>query len=72
MLNSNRAASRPRVHSTPETWRCVCDGCRDLDCIRVDRSRLHPWRYYCDFQHKTIDPWRVRTCGMRDKDDNTA
>ena len=52
-------AKRPEPHSTPETWNTRCDGCRSLSCIPQERSRLHPWRYFCEAAHAEVDIYRV-------------
>ena len=48
MANEFVWAKRPEPHSTPETMGTICDGCPELSCIKVDSSKLHPWRYYCE------------------------
>ena len=48
-------ARGPEVHSTPETMGTRCNGCRFLTCIEQERSRLHPWRYYCEALHRNLE-----------------
>ena len=48
-------ARRQTVHSTPDSAYTMCDGCAELECIEQDRSRLHPWRYYCCQLHREIE-----------------
>lgn len=46
---------RPEVHCTPETMGTRCDGCVHLTCIEQERSRLHPWRYYCERSGRNLE-----------------
>ena len=46
---------RPTVRSTPDTQWTRCDGCAHFECIECERSRLHPWRYYCDKLGREIE-----------------
>ena len=48
-------ARRKPVRSTPETHWTRCDGCEHFECIAQERSRLHPWRYYCDRLARELD-----------------
>lgn len=59
MLPTDRRAWRAEPHSTPETWGTRCNGCPELACIESDRSRLHPWRYYCELLKKQVDVYGI-------------
>lgn len=50
-IHGNRAA----VHSTPDTINTLCDGCPKFECIEQDRSRIHPWRFYCDAMGRSLE-----------------
>lgn len=41
-------ARRQPIHSTPDSSHTMCDGCQNFECIVQDRSKLHPYRFYCD------------------------
>ena len=47
-------ARRADSHSSPETYRTRCDMCPELTCKLDDRSRLHPWTYYCDALKRSL------------------
>lgn len=59
-------ARHPVKHSTPETWRTRCDGCEFLVCIEQQRSRLRPWRYYCEALHRTVEFKELFEIGKQD------
>lgn len=56
----------PEVHSTPETMGTRCDGCPHLTCIEQERSKLHPWRYYCEKLSRTFEFKDLFAVGKRD------
>ena len=41
-------------HTSPETYRTRCDMCSELSCKLDDRSKLHPWTYYCDALKRSL------------------
>lgn len=36
------------LHTSPEISWSLCDGCQRLACREDAKSRLNPWRYYCE------------------------
>lgn len=48
-------AGRRAVHSVPDTLNTRCDGCAEFECIPQERSRIHPWRFYCDKLGRELD-----------------
>ena len=46
---------RPTVHSVPDTAWTRCDGCAEFECIEQERSRLHPYRFYCNRLHRELE-----------------
>lgn len=54
MTDPNVWARRREAHSTPETRGMLCDMCPNLSCIRQDKSRLHPYRYFCESSHSSM------------------
>ena len=54
MSEPNIWGRRNEPHTTPETQWMLCDGCRSLSCIPQEKSKLHPWKYYCGTLHKSL------------------
>ena len=48
-------ARRSVKHTSPETYGTRCDRCPKLVCTEVERSRLHPWKYYCEARSKNME-----------------
>ena len=57
-----RVEGRKEPHSTVETWGAACDMCPALSCIEQRAVRRPKWRYYCDEQGRTIDPFSPGRC----------
>ena len=36
------------TNTSPEISWSLCDGCEKLKCRQDDKSRLNPWKYYCE------------------------
>lgn len=49
----------PEPNSTPETFGSRCDLCPKLKCIEQPKSRIRPWRYYCEALSANVDVWKV-------------
>jgi len=46
--------TREEPHTSPEITNTRCDMCPDMSCILQERSRLHPYRYYCHALSRTL------------------
>ena len=58
-------AKHHEPHGTAETIGTTCHDCRELSCIST-RKRTEPWRYFCEYTHKQIEPDSVDKCERRD------
>ena len=54
-------------HSTHEIRGTACDGCAMMSCI-PQKSRMRPWRYWCETRHRAVEPWEVE-CDVRQLDE---
>jgi len=54
-IPSYTMGSKRDPHTCNETRGLACDGCPLLSCIK-QRSRLRPYRFWCDHVHHLIDP----------------
>ena len=59
-------AKHHEPHGTPDTVGTICHGCHELSCIST-RKRTQPWRYFCEYEHRRIDPSGVDGCERRER-----
>lgn len=54
------------LHTTPELLNMRCDNYPSLSARKVDRSRLHPWKYYCEARHVNMELKDMYAVGKAD------
>ena len=50
-------------HTSPEISWSRCDGCNRLACWEDEKSKLHPYRYYCEAGSRNLTRKEIYTMG---------